>query len=871
MARNFSTERRGSSDDVLEPLRRILQFERQRGCADSAVIGGLGGFLANWLGRVPPPGQSAAASLIAPLGHYADLTLAARATAIAAVLAELEKAPASVTSAVTEPSRSSSASPTRRASASDQLIPESDLSSGEGVASREERVARRPNSATQTVALRASEAPPVPERQISPSRVKSKAIPFVASDAEDPLGASVRSLRGVGPAQAARLQKLGIATVRDLLYHFPRHHLDYRAAKLIRDLAFEGYETILASVWRTKVEPRPGGLLIIRVILADESGTAEAVWIRRKDYVSQELTPGRTIVMSGECRLVGGRPVFKDPEWELFSGEDTVHTARLVPVYPLVDGLGGRFMRRLLKQTLDRYGGNLVDYLPANIRRTYRLMDLPQAIAQAHYPDSDELKVSSNGRLAFDELLLIQLGLLQRRRAWETGIVAPRFVDGAAQVEAFLDQLPFRLTGAQTRALLAVQERLREERPMSLLLEGDVGSGKTVVAAAAAIQAAANGYQSAIMAPTEILAEQHHRTFERLFSGLGDAAPLVTLLTGSVKGAERKRRYALIANGTAGIVIGTQALVQEGVEFARLGLVVIDEQHRFGVEQRSVLRQKGYNPHVFVMTATPIPRTLALTLYGDLDLAILDERPPGRQPIKTRYLRPTDRPKAYEFLRREVAAGRQAFVIYPLVEQSERSEARAAVDEYERLQHDVFPDLTLGLLHGRMRPSEKEQVMRRFQNGELNVLVSTAVVEVGIDVPNATVMLIEGANRFGLAQLHQFRGRVGRGGAQSFCLLISDSPSVTSDQRLALLEKTDDGFKLAEADLEMRGAGEFFGTRQSGLPDLKMARLTDVVVLEKVRSAAEDLYSADPLLEAPENRKLGSMVTQFWQRHVDLV
>ncbi|HLH73369.1 MAG TPA: ATP-dependent DNA helicase RecG, partial [Chloroflexota bacterium] len=416
-----------------------------------------------------------------------------------------------------------------------------------------------------------------------------------------------------------------------------------------------------------------------------------------------------------------------------------------------------------------------------------------------------------------------------------------------------------------------IQTRIREERPMSLLLEGDVGSGKTVVAAAAMVQAAANGFQSAIMAPTEILAEQHQRTLEKLFAGLGKDAPVVTLLTGSVKGVERKHRYARIAEGTTAIVVGTQALLQEGVEFARLGLVVIDEQHRFGVEQRSVLRQKGYNPHVLVMTATPIPRTLALTLYGDLDLVVLDERPPGRQPIKTRYLRPTDRPKAYEFLRREVRAGRQAFIIYPLVEQSERSEARAAVEEHERLSREVFPDLTLGLLHGRMRPSEKEEIMRRFQRGELNVLVSTAVVEVGIDVPNATVMLIEGANRFGLAQLHQFRGRVGRGSAQSYCLLISDNPSATSDQRLALLERTNDGFELAEADLQMRGPGEFFGTRQSGLPDLKMARLSDIALLERVRSAASEIYAADPLLETLENRKLGQMVRQFWQRQVDLV
>jgi len=450
------------------------------------------------------------------------------------------------------------------------------------------------------------------------------------------------------------------------------------------------------------------------------------------------------------------------------------------------------------------------------------------------------------------------------------GDPSPVLAEGEENVQAFLQSLPFWLTPGQAQALNEIRQRLASARPMSLLLEGDVGSGKTVVAAAAAVQVAANGHQSAIMAPTEILAEQHIHTLQRLLAGLGESAPRVALLTGSVKGAERRQTYADIRDGKVAIVAGTQALLQEGLEFARLGFVVIDEQHRFGVAQRGILRQKGYNPHVLVMTATPIPRTLALTLHGELDLVIIDELPPGRLTIKTRHLSPTERPKAYEFLRREVKAGHQAFVICPLVEESDRSEARAATVEYERLQNEIFPDLRLGLLHGRMKSSDKDAVMRQFQRADYDVLVTTSVVEVGIDVANATVMLIEGANRFGLAQLHQFRGRVGRGPDQSYCLLISDTPSPSADVRLDALEQNNDGFALAEIDLTQRGPGEFYGTRQSGLPDLKMANFADVRLLERARDAAIDIVEDDPRLTAPEHRLLRQMVERFWQGQVDL-
>jgi ATP-dependent DNA helicase RecG len=827
---------------AFDRLRRILVLEQKRGCDDGAVIGGMQRFLTNWLAQWPAADRGWAERIAASLGSYAGAGQETRKRLLEAAIDMLAAGPGA---SLELPSPPGPVAPVERAKPPSSVVP--------------------PLVAT-----------PPPIRKPSVPRVRA---PVMSDRSSDPDGGSavdsaldepVDRIKGIGAANAERFAKLGVSTVRDLLYLFPRRHLDYRSARLIKDLTFEGFETILASVWRVKVDPKPGGLLVIRVILADESGTAETVWIRRKDYVSKDLPIGKLVVLSGECRLVGGRPVFKDPDWEAYLGEDTVHTARLVPVYPLVDGLNGRYVRRIAKQTVDQYAGLVIDSLPGPIRSQQSLLDLTTAIAQAHFPDTDELKDAARRRLAFDELLVIQIGLQTRRRALFVGDPAPVLAEGDATVQEFLQSLPFRLTGDQEKVLGDVRERLATAIPMSLLLQGDVGSGKTVVAAAAAIQVAANGYQTAIMAPTEILAEQHLLTFQRLLDGLGPAAPRVALLSGSVKGAERRQIYADLRDGKIAIVAGTQALLQEGLEFAQLGLVVIDEQHRFGVSQRGVLRQKGYNPHVLVMTATPIPRTLALTLHGDLDLATIRELPPGRQTIKTRHLQPAERVKAYEFVRREIKSGHQAFVICPLVEETGASEARAATAEYERLQREVFPDLRLGLLHGRMKPADKDAVMRQFKGGDYDVLVATSVVEVGIDVPNATVMLIEGANRFGLAQLHQFRGRVGRGQDQSYCLLISDNPGGTGDIRLAALEGTNDGFALAEVDLAQRGPGEFFGTRQSGLPDLKMANFADTRLLELAREVAIALVDRDPRLTLPEHRLLRRMVERFWQGQVDL-
>ena len=557
-----------------------------------------------------------------------------------------------------------------------------------------------------------------------------------------------------------------------------------------------------------------------------------------------------------------------------------MHTGRLVPLYSLTQGLRSRQVRKLMKEVVDRWAWQVEDFLPENLKERCHLLDLPQAISQAHFPEDEALKDNARVRLAFDELFLLQLGVLNQKRDWQASQPGHPLAPNKAIQDAFTQSLPFTLTGAQQRVVEEILTDIQKSQPMCRLLQGEVGSGKTVVAAIAILMATANGYQGAFMVPTEILAEQHFNTICQLLSTVGQQEteepylrsysgllphPLtVVLLISDVTASRKQEIQQRLQDGEVDIIIGTHALIQKGVGFSRLGVAIIDEQHRFGVEQRSSLREKGANPHMLVMTATPIPRTLALTLYGDLDLSVIDELPPGRQTIKTKWLQPRQRESAYSFLGRQVAEGRQAFIICPLVEESDAIQARAAIAEYERLSREVFPELRLGLLHGRMSAKDKDKVMRLFRAGELDILVSTPVVEVGIDVPNATVMLVESADRFGLSQLHQFRGRVGRGEQQSYCMLLAENPSLVAEQRLSAIENVQDGFQLAEEDLRMRGPGEFFGTRQSGLPDLRMAKLSDVALLELARSEAIKLFQIDPGLEKTEHHLLAKELARVW-------
>jgi ATP-dependent DNA helicase RecG len=719
-----------------------------------------------------------------------------------------------------------------------------------------------------------SRQPPLQKPGIKPTPTPSDAGPRgpALETATSGLDAPVSSLPGVSTAYTARLKRLGISTVGDLLYHFPHRYEDYSTLKPINQLVYGEEATLIGTIWETRTRKSRGGGDIVTSVVADASGTIEAVWFNQP-YLARQLRAGRRIVLSGKIDEYLGRLTLQSPAWEPLERE-LIHTARLVPIYPLTRGITSRWLRRLMKRVVDHWAPRLGDPLPDAVRERTTLIDLPTAIRQIHFPDDKESAEKARRRLSFDEFFFIQLGMLRQRQQWRSQSGVPVLTDQAL-LEAFLASLPFELTAAQQRGVEQLLADMAGEQPMSRLLQGDVGSGKTVVAAAAMLMAAASGKQAALMAPTEILAEQHFRTIAQLLEGAESwglsRSISVVLLTGGLSRVQRREAYTAIASGQADIVVGTHALIQRHVTFHDLALAVVDEQHRFGVVQRGTLRSKGSSPHVLVMSATPIPRSLALTVYGDLDISVIDELPPGRQEIETRWLLQRERERAYAFLRSQIDQGRQAFILYPLIEESDKVQARAAVEEYERLQDKVFPDLKLGLLHGRMKSKEKDEIMTRFRQAELDILVSTSVVEVGIDVPNASVMLIEGADRFGLAQLHQFRGRVGRGEHRSYCLLLSDTASPDDPQtratweRLRAIEETQDGFVLAEKDLELRGPGDFFGVRQSGLPALRLASLSNVRILEEARAEAQAIFHQDPALVKPEHQALVDQMSRFWQ------
>jgi ATP-dependent DNA helicase RecG len=713
---------------------------------------------------------------------------------------------------------------------------------------------------------------PASGEKVVPTTPPKPPKPSVPERPLDGLDSPITRLPGIKKGYAQRMANLGVETIGDMLELYPRRYDDYRSLKTINQLEYGEEVTIIGTVWDTHARETRRGGTIVTSTLSDGTATIQATWFNQP-WLVDKLKSGSQIVISGKVDQYLGRLVFQSPEWEPLD-KQLVHTGRLVPVYPLTQGVTQKWLRRLMKQTVDYWTQRLPDHLPEASRERLGLPSLDGAMRQIHFPDSWDDLETARRRLAFDEFLLIQLGVLRQRREWRSQPGCPVAVDEEL-VKNFVSSLPFSLTGAQQKVLNEVINDLRQAIPMSRLLQGDVGSGKTVVALGAMLVTAADGGQAALMAPTEILAEQHYRTIASMLEKSQPASQdprfALRLLTGSTPQAERDAFYQEIAAGQVKLVVGTHALIQEGVEFNDLRLAIIDEQHRFGVQQRATLRDKGAgNPHVLVMSATPIPRTLALTLYGDLDLSVIDEMPPGRQAVITSWLQPLERERAYSFVRSHVEQGRQAFIICPLVEESEKIEAKSAVEEHARLHKEIFPDLRLGLLHGRMKADEKDNVMRQFRDGDLHILVSTAVVEVGIDVPNASVMLVEGANRFGLAQLHQFRGRVGRGAHQSYCLLLADAPTPDAEARLRVISETNDGFELAEEDLKLRGPGEFFGTRQSGLPDIKLAKLSDASLLEMARNEAKSFFESDPDLSQPEYRLLARKLQAFWQAKTDL-
>ena len=680
------------------------------------------------------------------------------------------------------------------------------------------------------------------------------------------LDTPVTYLKGVGPVRAELLRRLGIVTAGDLLYHIPHRYEDASTVASIASLETGMQGTVVGRVISKGVLPTRKGLRIFQAVLKDDTGMIEVSW-PGQPYLDRTIMKGDMLLVTGSVRFFHGRQL--QPREFVNLGEDDggMESGRVLSVYPATEGLSFKVIRGIIESHLDALLPLVTEYLPRALLASVRLPEISAALRMVHRPTSLGEALEGRSRLAFEELLFVQL-LQQRAKALarETrrGI---RFENRRALTSRLREALPFTLTGAQGRVLREIFADMCSERRMQRLLQGDVGSGKTVVALFSALLAMENGYQAAIMAPTELLAEQHQRSMTRMLAAVGIEPVLVT---GSLKSRERRELAARLADPEPLLVVGTHALVQESAQFARLGLAVVDEQHRFGVEQRKALGAKGESPDVLLMTATPIPRSLALTLYGDLDLSLLDERPAGRQPITTALRPESARARAMQFVDRELDRGRQGYVVYPVIEESEKTDLKAATTMFEVLSSGPFSARRVALLHGKMKADEKDAIMRRFRDGAIDVLVATTVIEVGIDVANATVMLIEHPERFGLSQLHQLRGRVGRGAEASYCILLGDV-SPDTRQRLDVFAGSEDGFVIARADLQLRGMGDLFGERQSGVPTFRVADpLRDELLNEQAREAADVMLAKDPGLDSAEYSPLRIVMGQRYSRSLEL-
>jgi ATP-dependent DNA helicase RecG len=662
----------------------------------------------------------------------------------------------------------------------------------------------------------------------------------------------IGQVRGVGEKRAKELAKIGLSSVEDLLYYFPRRYLDRSSIIKLKDLRAGMETTVLGKIARAGL--RRGRKPRFEAVLFDGTGYLQCVWFNRANFWPKIFQVGDTVAFHGKVAQYGGLQMVH-PDFDKFreGGEERfLNTGGVIPLYSSSEELGGagldsRGFRRILRAALDDFRSSIDEILPQAVIRGHKLVSRGDALTQIHFPQSAEKLQHARERLKFDELFFFELLMATRRRALEKYVRGVEFKEVGERTRKLVEKLPFELTDAQKRVLREIRADMRLPKPMHRLVQGDVGSGKTMVALITMLMAVENGYQAALMAPTEILAEQHYLTTHRFLEQLGVK---VALLVGGQRKKAREQILADITNGEAQIVIGTHALIQSGVEFQKLALAVIDEQHRFGVAQRLALRQKGQTPDVLVMTATPIPRTLSMTLYGDLDVSTIDELPKGRKPIRTALRPSTKRKEIYDFIKREVTNGAQAYIVFPLIEESEKIDLAAATESYEHMREGIFSDVPIALLHGGMSTADKENVMEAFKAGDTRILVSTTVIEVGVDVPNATLMVIEHAERFGLTQLHQLRGRVGRGEKQSYCILIAyGAVSDDAQQRLQTMVETNDGFRIAETDLKLRGPGEFFGTRQHGLPEFRIADLlTDSSLLQNARNEAFNLLRADPEL-----------------------
>ena len=838
-----------------DAFRKILALEAHKGFADTAVSGGIRRFLERWENEL----REHLAKDPARIGEfielpYRDLPVEQRREWVAHWQAVLDGIPLAP---VVPEQAEVRAPPTHNESAEGQALP------------------------PETPALFA------PAVGMPSVRMRRRAYvpPPVSGNPGDP-DEPVSKIRRMDGKTVQRLEQLGASTVRDLLYMLPRRYEDRSEIAAIADVypgvsfTMEGQLTDIraASVGQRR-------LRLVEGVLSGDSGQIELQWFGQ-GYLARALHPGSQMIVNGKVELHRGRLSLSSPEYDVVTARQSpLNTGRVVPIYRLTAGLTARNLRSLTWQAISKYLQGVPDPLPEDMLQRTGLSPLSDAIRDIHYPADLAAADRGRRRLALDEILAFQLAILGRRRHREQNATGVPIKYHAPAVEGFLSALPFTPTGAQSRCMTEILGDLsRGAPPMSRLLQGEVGSGKTLVALAAVLAVASAHSQSALMAPTEVLAEQHFRTVSELFKVFDQplqqdnvasvylpnlSRPFTFgLLTGSTRAGPRREILRMASEGHLDLLIGTHALIQESVDLPNLVLAIADEQHRFGVEQRSALRGQGSEqPHSLMMSATPIPRTLQLTLYGDLDVSTIDELPPGRQEILTRVVPEDKRRAAYGFIRQQISAGRQAFVICPLVEESDRLEVRAAVEEHKRLSEEVFPDFRVGLLHGRLSSRDKDKVMREFRDGALDILVATAVVEVGIDIPNATVMLIDGAERFGLSQLHQFRGRVGRGEHKSYCLLMSESESERARERLSALESTRDGFKLAEIDLQMRHEGDIFGTSQSGDQTmLRIASIFDQDLMALARREAAAILDADPELSDPKHAGIVAERDRFLDR-----
>ena len=915
--------------NILNTIRRPFQQELRKGCHDDVVVNGLGNYVRLWVknGNAFALGateQEVLSSLANLFENYASASPAERQRTleeatkrIDTALSRQQQNPTNTDPVTVEPVQTRQQPTMQRTShkkSAQEVLPlfQETVNRSESAPPKQEtptkpishKASKEPLSLFQGAELLTTKSENVPAEKREAS-VSISDMP-VSTDLAllDFISEPLQYLKGIGPRRAAMLlAELNIRTVGELLAYYPRDYIDrsktveiYRVGRTEDDEP----ETIQGKVVNHTSSPTAKGKRIGKISIYDETGVAHLVNFGRRIGIMKSLLPVDTeVVVSGKFLRRYNEIQATDYEFEIFEEDNLIHTKRIVPKYPLTAKLTAKMLRTWMRTALDEHGQDIPEILPLELRKRQGLIDRQLAINEIHFPSSEAHQEAAQKRLAFEEFFLLSAGMEMKkeRKTLEAGI-AFRIGTEAGETSLpllrdFMASLPYELTGAQKRVFREIQDDMQQKSVMNRLIQGDVGSGKTVVAAMALLCAIENGYQGALMVPTEILAEQHYYNLSEMLQHLrkntgqeDDGKINVVLLKSDLPKAEREEALEAIANGTADLIVGTQALIQEGVDFQKLGLVIIDEQHRFGVMQRATLRNKAYSatdaqkhldaaapsPDVLVMTATPIPRTLALTLYGDLNVSVIDELPPGRQQIKTYWIKENSREKLYATLRKEIQRGRQAYVVYPLVEESEKlEELKAATEMASHLQNEIFPDLRVGLLHGQMRSVEKQEVMTNFKDRRTDILVSTTVIEVGIDVPNATLMVIENAERFGLSQLHQLRGRVGRGEHQSACYLVASPRGDDSYQRIQAMIRTNNGFKIAEADLNIRGPGEFFGTRQSGIPNFKIANIIhDASLLEAAKKEAESLIKADPRLDVPAHQLLKLMLQKHWRGNLEI-